>query len=102
MDTITILKKRDEAVILHLEQYAPVWLFDEKMLHDDESVIFSVVFQHNLYGWVKRRYEYDGFADALYYLGENVIPEEEALTLQSQREAYINLTINDSVNAYGG
>src|SRR6266498_3911806 len=102
MDTVTILRKRDAEAIPHLEQYAPVWLFDEKIVADDESVIFNVVFQHNLYGWVKRRYEYDGFADVLYYLGENVIAEDEALAIQSQNEPYINLTINDSVNAYGG
>jgi hypothetical protein len=102
MDTVTLLKKRDAEVIPHLEQYAPVWLFDEKILHDDESVIFSVVFQHNLYGWVKRRYEYDGFADVLYHLGEIAIPEDEALEIQSQQEPYINLTVNDFVNAYGG
>jgi hypothetical protein len=102
MDTVTLLKNRDEEVIPHLEQYAPVWLFDEKLVPDDESVIFSAVFQHNLYGWVKRRYEYDGFADVLYYLGENVISEDEALAIQNQHEPYINLTINDSVNAYGG
>ena len=85
-----------------MEQYAPVWLFDEKILPDDESIIFNAIFQHNLYGWVKRRYEYDGFADVLYYLGENVIPEDEALMIQSQSEPYINLTINDPVNGYGG
>jgi hypothetical protein len=102
MDTVALLKKRDAEVIPHLEQYAPIWLIDDKTIPDDESVIFSVVFQHNLYGWVKRRYKYDSFDDVLYYLGENVIPEDEALVIQSQHEPYINLTINDSVNAYGG
>ncbi len=102
MDTVIILNKRDAETIPHLEQYAPVWLIEEKIVPDDESVIFNVVFQHNVYGWVKRRYEYDGFANVLYDLGEIMIAEEEALTLQSQHQPYINLTINDSVNAYGG
>src|SRR5690242_3172613 len=102
LDTAAILKKRDEEAIPHLEQYAPVWLVDEKIVPDDESVIFNVVFQHNLYGWVRRRYEYDGFANVLYDLGEIMIAEEEALTLQSQHQPYIDLTINDSINAYGG
>ena len=101
-DEATVLKMRDAEAIPHLEQYAPVWLFDEKFLPDDESVIFSVVFQHNLYGWVKRRYKYDSFGDVLYYLGETVIPEDEALTLQSQNEPYINPVVTDFVNAYGG
>src|SRR5262245_61249455 len=102
MDSATILKKRDVQVKPHLEQYAPVWLFDEKVLLDDESNIFSVVFEHNLYGWVKRRYEYDGFADVLYYLGEIAIPEEEAFAIQGQHEPYIKTLISDTVNAYGG
>ena len=102
MDAATILKKRDAQVKLHLEQYAPVWLFDEKLVPDDESVIFSVVFQHNLYAWVKRRYKYDGFNDVLYYLGQIAIPEDEAFAIQSQSEPYIKALVADIVNAYGG
>ena len=102
MDTANMLKKRDALVKPHLKQYAPVWLFDEKLLPDDESVIFSAVFQHNLYGWVKRRYKYDGFNEVLYYLGEIVIPEDEAFALQSQNEPYLDPLTSDIVNAYGG
>jgi hypothetical protein len=102
MDNVTLRQKRDAEVLPHLEQYAPVWLFDEQILQDDESVVFSVVFHHNLYDWVKRRYEYDGFADVLYYLGENTISEEEALTVQNKNEPYITPVVDDSVNAYGG
>jgi len=102
MDTETLLKKRDAQAIPHLEQYAPVWLFDEKLMPEDDSVLFSVVFQHPFYGWVQRRYRYDGFGDVLYYLGEIAIPEAEALTIQSQAEPYINPLVADFVDAYGG
>ncbi|MBZ0288074.1 MAG: hypothetical protein K8I30_10705 [Anaerolineae bacterium] len=102
MDAATILQQRDAATIPHLEQYAPVWLLGEKLIPEDESVLFTVLFQHNLYGWVKRRYQYDGFADVLYYLGETAISEAEAFALQSQHEPYIQAGISDFMNAYGG
>jgi len=102
MDKETLLKKRDAEAIPHLEQYAPVWLFDEKFRPQDESVLFSAVFQHSLYGWVQRRYQYDGFGDVLYYLGETVLPEDKALEVQSQVEPYINKMATDFVEAYGG
>ena len=96
MGVATILKKRDAEAIPHLEQYAPVWLFD------DNPVIFNVVFQHSLYGWVKRRYRYEGFGNVLYYLDETTISEDEALTIESQQESYINPVVTDFVNAYAG
>jgi len=102
MDTEVILKNRDQQATKHLEQYAPVWLWDEKLAPEDDSVIFSVVFQMHPYGWVKRRYEYDGFEDVLYYLGETLIPETEALDIQNRYEPYINPVVADFVNAYGG
>ena len=39
-----IVKLRDEKVKNHLEQYAPVWLADEKPIPDEDSVQFNVVF----------------------------------------------------------
>jgi len=51
----TILQKRDAKVMSHLEQYAPVWLVEQKVMPEDEAVQFNVVFQHHLYGWVNRR-----------------------------------------------
>ena len=97
----SLLKKRDDKVRAHLEQYAPVWLIDEKLIPEDEAVQFNVVFQHKLYGWVSRRYRYDGFNDVLYHKGQQTISEDEALKLQEQ-EPYLATVVNDIPNSYGG
>jgi hypothetical protein len=96
-----LLTKRDEKVRHHLEQYAPVWIVDEKIIMEDESVQFNVVFQHNLYGWVNRRYRYDGFNDVLYHKGQTVLSEDTAVVIQ-ETDPYINANVTDIPNAYGG
>lgn len=101
MDSAVILKQRDAEAIPHLEQYSPVWMADEELMPEDESVLFNVVFQHNLYGWVQRRYKYDGFANVLYYLGEVTLSEEAALAFQSEAP-YIDRIVSDIENSYGG
>ncbi len=100
-DNAALLKKRDTKAVPHLEQYAPVWLVDEQIIAEDEAVIFNVVFQHNLYGWVNRRYRFDGFNDVLYHKGQRMISETEALDIQ-EHEAYVTVSVNDIPNAYGG
>jgi hypothetical protein len=101
-DPITRLRQgRDAKAIPHLEQYAPVWIIDEKVIEADEALQFHVVFFHHLYGWVNRRYRYDGFANVLYHKGQKTISEDEAVEIQEQ-EPYINPTVADVPNAYGG
>jgi hypothetical protein len=99
--TQNLTEKRDAKAKPHLEQYAPVWIVEEKVILTDEAVQFDVVFQHSQYGWVKRRYRYDGFNNVLYYSGQTVITEDEALTVQ-ERDPYINVTVADIPNSYGG
>lgn len=96
-----LLSKRDRKTKPHLEQFAPVWLVEEKMIAEDEAVQFNVVFQHNMYGWVNRRYRYDGFNDVLYYKGQRVLSEGEALKVQEE-EPFISVIVTDIPNAYGG
>jgi hypothetical protein len=96
-----LLRKRDEKVIPHLEQYAPVWIVDEKIIAEDEAVQFNVVFHHHLYGWVNRRYRYDGFNNVLYHKGQTQIDESAAVDIQA-KEPYVNPTVADIPNAYGG
>jgi hypothetical protein len=98
---VSLLKKRDAKAIPHLEQYAPVWLIDEKIIEEDEAVQFNVVFRHHLYGWVNRRYRYDGFNNVLYHKGQTRISEETAVEMHEQ-EPYISATVADIPNAYGG
>ncbi len=92
---------RDAKAISHLEQYAPVWIIDEKIITSDEAIQFNVVFQHPLYGWVNRRYRYDGFNNVLYHKGQILMSESDALAVQNQ-EPYIAITVADIPNSYGG
>jgi hypothetical protein len=82
-------------------QYAPVWITDEKFIEEDDSLQFNVVFQHSLYGWVNRRYRYDGFNNVLYHKGQTLLTEDAALDL-TQSEPYIAAQVSDIPNAYGG
>jgi hypothetical protein len=98
----TLLEKRDVKARPHLEQYAPVWLVDEKLLSESDTVQFNVVFQHHLYGWVNRRYRFDGFNNVLYYLGQTTLSEEEVVEKIQQQEPYVAAIVADMPNAYGG
>lgn len=96
-----LLRKRDAKVKPHLEQYAPVWIVEQRIIEEDEAVLFHAVFQHPLYGWISRRYKYDGFNDVLYYKGQQGVSEEKALEIQ-QIEPYLVPLVADIPNSYGG
>jgi hypothetical protein len=100
-NTNEILSARDAKAKPHLAQYAPVWLIDEKVIADEDAVVFNVMFEHNLYGWVNRRYRYDSFNDVLYYRGQTPMPEARTLEIQEQ-EPYLAAFVADIPNAYGG
>lgn len=93
--------KRDAKAIPHLKQYAPVWLVDEKLIPREDAVQFNVIFQHNLYGWVNRRYRFDAFNNVLYHKGQTRLSENDVLALQD-KELYIAVEVADIPNAYGG
>jgi hypothetical protein len=95
-------KQRDTKAIPHLQQYAPVWIIEETLIPEDSSIMFNILFQHNLYGWVNRRYKYDGFNDVLYQKGQTMVAEENALDIIEEKEPYIEVSISDTPNAYGG
>lgn len=96
-----LLTRRDQKARQHLEQYAPVWLVDEKIIIEDEAVQFNVVFQHHLYGWVNRRYRYDSFNNVLYHKGQTTVNEDEAVDIQEE-EPFISASVTDIPNSYGG
>lgn len=102
-----LLAKRDNKVKPHLEQYAPVWIVDEKMFQEEDAIQFNVVFLHHSAGengeprWVSRRYRYDGFNNVLYHKGQTLISEDKALEI-TQSEPYVDSVISDTPNAYGG
>ncbi len=102
MDIETILReKRDIKAQPHLEQYAPVWMAEEKVMPKDDAIVFNVVFQHPYYGWVNRRYRYDAFNDVLYYRGQITLSEAQAVEVQ-EKTPYIEVTVADVPNSYGG
>ena len=102
-----LLAKRDKKSIPHLEQYAPVWIVDQKILLEEEAIQFNVLFLHPTAGaehkahWVNRRYRYDGFNDTLYHKGQTLVDEADAVEIMDQ-EPYINATVTDTPNSYGG
>lgn len=96
-----ITTRRDAKAKDHLQQYAPVWLADEKLILDEDALQFNVVFYHPQYGWVNRRYRYDEFTDVLYHKGQRIIDEEEALQYQ-ENEPYVKAPIINTVDSYGG
>lgn len=101
MDAQILLQKRNAKVLPHLQQYAPVWIVDEKVLSEEDAVQFNIIFQHNRYGWVNRRYRYDGFNDVLYHKGQTLAGENDLQRVQDA-EPYVTTTIADIPNAYGG
>lgn len=102
METETVLReKRDMKARPHLEQYAPVWMVEEKVLPKDDVIVFNVVFEHPFYGWVNRRYRYDAFNDVLYYRGQVTLSETEAIQIQ-ENLPYSEVTVADVPNSYGG
>ena len=102
MTTVDQLQvKRDQKAVPHLEQYAPVWILDEVIYAEDEAIQFQVLFQHNLHGWVNRRYRYDGFNDTLYHKGQTLMSEDDALDYMLEAP-YIEAKVNDIPNSYGG
>lgn len=94
-------QRRDAKAKPHLAQYAPVWIVNEMIIPEDEAIQFHAVFQHNIYGWVSRRYRFDGFNDVLYHKGQTTISEDEALAAQ-EHAPYIEAQLSDITNAYGG
>lgn len=101
MAAAELYSKRDAKVRAHLQQYAPVWIINQKIVPSDESIQFEVLLQHNLYGWVNRRYVYDGFNDVLYHKGQ-IPATDELVTEVTANEPYITTLVADIPNAYGG
>ncbi len=97
----SIRKRRDAKAIPHLRQYAPVWLENESLSRNKDTVVFNVVFQHPTYGWVSRRYQYDSFNDVLYYQGQRKLTEQDALPIAAT-SPYVDALQSDVRNSYGG
>jgi hypothetical protein len=97
----TLLSRRDQKVAQHLRQYAPVWLVNETTNAGEETINFNVVFDHSTYGWVSRRYRYDGFNDVLYHLGQNSVSPDRVDEI-TVGPPYLDATTINTAAAYGG
>lgn len=93
---------RDAKAIPHLTQYAPVWIVDEVLIPQDETVQFNVVFYHARYGWVNRRYRFDAFNNVLYHQGQTSLAENDALLNLKEKMPYITAETINTVDSYGG
>ncbi|MEZ4667056.1 MAG: hypothetical protein R3E39_03905 [Anaerolineae bacterium] len=99
--SMELKSKRDTKCIPHLSQYAPVWIVDETYILEDDAMLFTAVFQHPEYGWVGRRYRYDGFNDVLYHKGQTLVKEGNLNSIQEQ-SPYVETSVADIPNSYGG
>lgn len=79
---------RDAKLRDTMSDLAPIWLVHEEFRPREDAVIFNLVFQDPSYGWMNRRFKYDGFNDVLYHLGWRLLTEEETLDIQ-ETEPYI-------------
>ncbi len=84
-----IAQKRDKKVREALSHFAPIWLVSEDYRPREDALIFHLVFEDPSYGWMNRRYKYDGFNDVLYHMGWRILTESEALAVQ-EMEPYIS------------
>ena len=96
-----MLEKRDQRVVEHLAQYAPVWLENDQPIPEEDAVQFTVVFTHPRYGWVKRRYHFDSYSGVLYHKGQVVLDEDKVLAVTGEKP-YLEARGSNPVNSYGG
>ena len=79
-----LVAKRNAKTFPHLKQYAPVWIIDEEIIEESGTVLFHAVFRHNAFGWISRRYCYDGFNDLLYQRGQTAIDEATVAEVETK------------------
>src|SRR5262245_21634614 len=85
-------EKRDKKVRATMQQLAPIWLVSEEYRPREDSLLFNLVFENPVYGWVSERFKYDAFNDVLYHMGVKRVSEAEALSIQEQ-EPYLNAEV---------
>ncbi len=76
--------RRDNKIRTSLGQWAPIWLVHEEYRPHEDSLLFNLVYEHPIYGWVNHRLKYDTFNDVLYHMGQKRLSEDETLQLQEQ------------------
>ena len=85
-------EKRDKKIHMTMRELAPIWLSTEEYRPREDSLLFNLVFENPVYGWVSERFKYDAFNDVLYHMGVRRIAEEEALAIQD-KEPYLSAEV---------
>ena len=85
-------EKRDQKVRTTMRDLAPIWLASEEYRPREDSLLFNLVFENPVYGWVSERFKYDAYNDVLYHMGVRRIAEEAALAIQNQ-EPYMSAEV---------
>src|SRR5258708_22879195 len=83
-----IAAKRDIKVRAAMSQLAPIWLVTDDYRPNEDALLFNLVYDNPVYGWVNERYKYDSYNDVLYHMGERRLKEEEVLPLED-KDPYI-------------
>ncbi len=76
--------QREKKIRGAMGMWAPFWLVDDQYRPREDGLVFSLVYQHPVYGWVKHHFKYDGFNDVLYHMGEARLSEADVLAIQEQ------------------
>lgn len=91
-----VTEKRDKKVREVMQDLAPIWLANEEFRPHEDSVLFNLVYQSQIDGWIDERFKYDGWADVLYHMGRKLLREDATLAIQEQ-EPYINGEVSTRV-----
>jgi hypothetical protein len=84
-----IAAQRDAKVRQTLGELAPIWLVYEEFRPREDAIVFNLVYNDPSYGWMNRRFKYDGFNDVLYHMGWRLLSEAEQLEIV-EKEPYID------------
>ncbi len=79
-----ITAQRDAKVRETLGELAPIWLVHEEFRPREDAIIFNLVYNDPSYGWMNRRFKYDGFNNVLYHMGWRLLSEAEQLEILEQ------------------
>jgi hypothetical protein len=83
---------RDVKVRAAMSELAPIWLANEEYRPNEDSLLFNLIYNNSVYGWVSERFKYDAYNDVLYHMGEQRIAEAEGLELE-EKEPYISAEV---------
>jgi hypothetical protein len=76
--------KRDAKVHATMQNLAPLWLAGEEFRAREDSLIFSLIYQSPIDGWVQERFKYDAFNDVLYHMGMKLLTEADIFQILDQ------------------